>query len=97
MSLSSAIYQALPDDGLKGCSNATENDAVEASDNDAKLAGTVELYNLAEDIGEKSSLAVSQPAKVKEWRARLASFLKDAAPPGSAAAKPAARRKAKAK
>ena len=31
----------------------------------------VELYNLAEDIGEKNNLADAQPGRVKEMRARL--------------------------
>ena len=74
--------------------NASERNAEEAPDDEAKSTGSVELYNLAADIGETKNLAASQPVKVKELRARLDAFLKNAAPPGHAAAKPAARRKA---
>ena len=63
--------------------NASEKDAEEAPANDAKAAGTVELYNLADDIAESKNLAASQPEKVKELRTRLASFLKDAVQPGN--------------
>ena len=35
----------------------------------------VELYNLAEDIGEKNNLAASQPERVKEMRARLEALI----------------------
>ncbi len=51
---------------------------------------TVELYNLAEDISESKNLAATQPGKVKQLRARLDVFLKDAVRPGSeSATKPA--------
>jgi len=42
----------------------------------------VELYNLADDIGESKNLAASRPQEVEEMRTRLAAFLKDAVPPG---------------
>ena len=77
--------------------NASEKNAEEAPDDAVKSAGSVELYNLAEDIGETKNLAASRPDKVKELRARLDSFLKDAAPSGNAATKPAARNKARAR
>jgi hypothetical protein len=44
----------------------------------------VELYNLAADIGEKNNLAVEQPDKVKELRARLDQWMKSAVPAGNA-------------
>ena len=66
--------------------NASEKDAEEAPADDAKAAGTVELYNLAEDIAESKNLAAAQPEKVQELRARLALFLKDAVRPGLEAA-----------
>jgi arylsulfatase A-like enzyme len=56
-------------------------------------AARVELYNLAEDLGESKDLAASQPQKVKEMRDRLAIFLKDAVPPGQEAASRAAGRR----
>lgn len=68
--------------------NASEKDAEEGNDNE-KLAGSVELYNLKDDIGERKNLAASQPEKVKELRAALDELLKGAAPPGGTA-KPAA-------
>ena len=66
-------------------------------DDEVRSSGTVELYNLAEDIGETKNLAASRPDKVKELRARLDELLKNAAPPGNAAAKPAGRNKTIAK
>lgn len=45
-------------------------------------AAKVELYNLADDISESKDLAAAQPERVREMKARLAAFLKDAAPSG---------------
>ena len=45
----------------------------------------VELFNLAEDISEKTNLAEKHPGKVKELRARIDDFAKQAVPPKSAA------------
>ena len=44
----------------------------------------VELFNLAEDPSEKTNLAAKHPEKVKELRARLEAFAKQAVPPKSA-------------
>ncbi len=44
----------------------------------------VELFNLAEDSAEKNNLAATQPEKVKELRARLEAFAKQAVPSKSA-------------
>ena len=41
----------------------------------------VELYNLAEDIGEKTNLAAAQPERVKQMRARLDALLASPANP----------------
>lgn len=76
--------------------NANEKDAEESADDDAKAAGKVELYNLAEDIGETKDLAAAKPEKVKELRARLDAFLQDAVPPGGGPASKGAKRKRKA-
>jgi arylsulfatase A-like enzyme len=46
----------------------------------AAKAGT-ELFNLKEDPYEKSNLADKQPEKVRELRAKLAAFAKQAVPP----------------
>lgn len=73
--------------------NANEKDAEESADEDTKTAGKVELYNLAEDLGETKNLAASNPEKVKELHARLDAFLKDAAPPGNGPVSKSAKRK----
>jgi arylsulfatase A-like enzyme len=76
-------------------SNASEVDAEESQANAAgkkargkgtRVAHGVELYNLADDIGEKNNLAEARPEKVKELRAKLDAFLKNAAPSGVAQA-----------
>jgi arylsulfatase A-like enzyme len=41
-----------------------------------------ELYNLADDIGEKNDLASAEPERVKSMKAKLADFLRDAVKPG---------------
>jgi arylsulfatase A-like enzyme/dienelactone hydrolase len=58
------------------------------SRDDLAAAAQVELYNLADDIGESRNLAMSQPERVKEMRARLETFLQDAVPPGEEVAAP---------
>ena len=62
--------------------NASEQIAEETPAGEDAATGKVELYNLAEDIGESRNLAAAQPEKVKEMRTRLEAFLKDAVPPG---------------
>jgi arylsulfatase A-like enzyme len=59
------------------------------SDKDAELAardtsapGKMELYNLADDLSEKTNLAASQPEKVQAMRARLDALMKNHAAPG---------------
>ncbi len=44
----------------------------------------IELYNLAEDIGEQENLAEQEPERVAAMRRKLAELLKDAVPPGGA-------------
>jgi arylsulfatase A-like enzyme len=77
--------------------NASGQNAEEAAEDGEKSAGTVELYNLAEDIGETENLAASRPGKLKELRARLDAFLKDAAKPGNPAAKAVIRKEVQSK
>ena len=75
---------------------ASETDAEDAGP-DQPVSSKAELYNLASDIAEKTNLAASQPDKVKEMRALLATRLNDAVPPGEGSAgPPGKRRKAKA-
>jgi arylsulfatase A-like enzyme len=77
--------------------NASEQDAEEVAAAEPAESGKVELYNLAQDIAEKNNLAANQPEKVKELRARLNAFLKDAVEPGNPNARKAALKKANAK
>lgn len=50
-----------------------------------KAAGsTIELFNLAEDPYERKNLAAEHPEKVKELRARLDAFAREAVPPKAA-------------
>ncbi len=62
--------------------NASEQIAEETPAGEDTTTGKIELYNLADDIGESRNLAAVQPEKVKEMRTRLEAFLKDAVPPG---------------
>lgn len=62
--------------------NASEQNVEETPASADKATGKVELYNLAEDIGESNNLAASQPERVKAMRSRLESYLKTAVPPG---------------
>ena len=80
--------------------NASETNAegAAAADETPVRQNGIELYNLADDISESKNLAAAQPQKVKELRARLDAFLKNAVPPGDpAAARAAARKNAPAK
>jgi arylsulfatase A-like enzyme len=75
-------------------SDADQNAAAETPKADAAKKGkkgkqaatgpTTELFNLAEDLSEKNNLAEKHPEKVKELRARLEAFAKQAVPPKSA-------------
>ncbi len=56
-----------------------------APDGKLEIGGLqVELFNLAEDLSEKTNLAAKHPEKVKELRARLEVFAKQAVPPKAA-------------
>ncbi|HQX51521.1 MAG TPA: arylsulfatase [Planctomycetaceae bacterium] len=80
--------------------NASQKDTEETDETD-DAGAKMELYNLADDIGEKHDLAASQPEKTTMLRARLDQFLKDAVAPGNPrpvkAAKSARRGKKKAR
>jgi arylsulfatase A-like enzyme len=80
--------------------NANEQITEETPASGDDATSKVELYNLAEDIGESKNLAAAQPQRVREMRTRLEAFLKDAVPPGQGgteqkapAQKPAGRKK----
>jgi arylsulfatase A-like enzyme len=72
-------------------SDADQNAAAETPKADAAKKGkkgkqaatgpTTELFNLADDLSEKNNLAEKHPEKVKELRARLEAFAKQAVPP----------------
>lgn len=67
--------------------NASEVDDEDAPAGDAKAdPGQVELYNLADDIGETKDVAASKPDQVRKLRKRLAELLRNAVPPGNRAA-----------
>ena len=66
---------------------ASEKDAEEIMPEEIADTKGVELYNLAEDLGEKHDLAAKQPEKVKELHAKLNALLKTAVPPLSAPAR----------
>ena len=67
--------------------NASDKDAEESKGQEA-TSGKMELYNLADDIGEKQNLATSKPEKLAEMRARLDALLSDAVPPGGVTESP---------
>ncbi len=48
----------------------------------AKANGADQLYNLANDLGEARDLASTEPAKLKELRARYDAMMKSASPSG---------------
>jgi arylsulfatase A-like enzyme len=91
-----------PHDAILLAGTSPSNMAIRAGDwklllhsSESLLAGDLaaaraELYNLADDIGESKDLAATQPGRVKEMRARLATFLKDAVPPPFDAVTPSA-------
>ena len=58
--------------------NPSDKDAEEAGGETASGVEKTELYNLADDISEKQNLGATHPEKVKELRARLDAFMKDA-------------------
>jgi arylsulfatase A-like enzyme len=49
----------------------------------AGAAGGVELYNLADDVGERKNLAAEHPDKVKELRSALEALTRNAVAPGA--------------
>jgi arylsulfatase A-like enzyme len=82
-----ANQAAIRQGDWKLLSRASDADAEEAA---AAPAGkSIELYNLAEDIGEKKNVAAEHPEIVKELKAKLAEYQKDAVPFGGANAGPA--------
>jgi arylsulfatase A-like enzyme len=60
--------------------NAAKNAAAKKKAQPA--AGSIELYNLATDIGETINLADKEPDRVATMQARLAELLKNAVPSG---------------
>jgi len=73
-----------------GAAETGEREAAKTKGKNAKAAAKYEpvaLYHLTDDPGETKNLAAAQPERVQKMRARLAELLKDAVPPGNAAAK----------
>ena len=60
-----------------------DEDEAAAAPKKAQAANRVELFNLANDPYEKQDLAATNPAKVKELRARYDAFSREAVPPKS--------------
>ena len=58
-------------------------------------APSVTLYNLANDIGEKTDLAAAEPERVASMRAKLQEFLQDAVPEGQTGADGSSRKRKK--
>lgn len=54
------------------------------ADEEASKARDVELFNLSDDPSERTNLAAQQPDRVRELRARLDSYARQAVPPKSA-------------
>jgi arylsulfatase A-like enzyme len=82
-------------DSDEGGAPATTPDApkkgkkAKAADPKVTVGGLqIELFNLAEDVSEKTNLAAQHPDKVKELRTRLEAFAKKAVPPKSAPKSP---------
>jgi arylsulfatase A-like enzyme len=75
---------------VAGDVDANDLDAVAAAGEGARgkgkkakkaVAAGVELFDLASDPGEKTNLASQNPDKVRELRARLDAFAREAVPP----------------
>ncbi len=61
--------------------SASTKDTEEA-EQEEPASGSVQLYNLATDLGETKDLAAANPDKVKELRARLDVWMKGFVRPG---------------
>ncbi len=61
--------------------NRPETGGEELAQPEEAAKGKVELFNLADDLSEKTNLAERFPDRVKELRARLDAYAKQAAPP----------------
>jgi hypothetical protein len=59
--------------------NQPSNDAGKAKAKKKETAGAM-LFNLANDLGEKSDLSAKEPQKVRQLQAALAAWRKDVAP-----------------
>jgi len=79
--VSKSAAAATTTDGSKGA-NATKNAA--AKKKAQPTTGSIELYNLASDIGETTNLADKELDRVAAMQVRLAEFLKNAVPSGVA-------------
>jgi arylsulfatase A-like enzyme len=79
------LIQATPENEANASAEkANRKNAGQKNKNKAARspAEAIELYNLAADPGEAKNLASEQPDRVNVLKARLAEFLKDAAPEG---------------
>jgi arylsulfatase A-like enzyme len=69
------------DDGEGQGDGAAEKSRAEKREDRATAADKEELFNIARDVSETSDLSATEPEKVKELRARLDVFTKEAVPP----------------
>lgn len=69
------------DDGEGQGDGAAEKSRAEKREDRAAAADKEELFNIARDVSETSDLSATEPEKVKELRARLDVFTKEAVPP----------------
>jgi arylsulfatase A-like enzyme len=60
--------------------NASDDDAEDGGKN-VKATGKIELYNVANDISERTNLATTNPDKVRELKTRLNEFMQTSVKP----------------
>jgi ligand-binding sensor domain-containing protein len=75
------ITSAALDDDEDGAIKLTREEKQKQRQTRRTAPDVVELFNLAEDLGEKNNLAEKQPDKVRELTARLDAFAKEAVSP----------------
>lgn len=78
--VSQSVAAAATTDGSKKADAAKKAAAKKKAQ---PAAGSIELYNLATDIGETTNLADKEPDRVATMQARLAELLKNAVPSGA--------------
>lgn len=75
------LRNCLASDDAEGDAKRTKGERAQRKKERRNAPDVVELFNLAEDIGEKNNLAARFPERVQELAARLDVFAKEAVPP----------------